>query len=32
MLLKGFPARATIEAGLMSPTALVEIMMTAVKN
>jgi 2-iminobutanoate/2-iminopropanoate deaminase len=32
VLLKGFPARATIEAGLMSPTALVEIMMTASKN
>jgi len=27
-----FPARATIEAGLVSPTALVEIMMTARRN
>jgi reactive intermediate/imine deaminase len=29
---KGFPARATIEAGLVSPDARVEIMMTAVKG
>jgi 2-iminobutanoate/2-iminopropanoate deaminase len=29
VFLKGFPARATIEAGLVSPGALVEIMMTA---
>jgi 2-iminobutanoate/2-iminopropanoate deaminase len=28
----GFPARATIEAGLVSPDGLVEIMMTAVKR
>jgi 2-iminobutanoate/2-iminopropanoate deaminase len=29
---KGFPARATVEAGLVSPDGLVEIMMTAVKR
>jgi reactive intermediate/imine deaminase len=31
VLLKGFPARATMETGLMSPSALVEIMMSACK-
>ena len=31
VLVKGFPARATIEAGLVSPGALVEIMTTAFK-
>jgi 2-iminobutanoate/2-iminopropanoate deaminase len=29
---KGFPARSTVEAGLVSPDALVEIMMTAMKK
>jgi reactive intermediate/imine deaminase len=29
---KGFPARATVEAGLVSPDGLVEIMMTAVRR
>jgi reactive intermediate/imine deaminase len=29
---KGFPARATVEAGLVSPDGLVEIMMTAMKK
>jgi 2-iminobutanoate/2-iminopropanoate deaminase len=29
---KGFPARSTVEAGLVSPDGLVEIMMTAVKK
>ena len=29
---KGFPARSTVEAGLVSPDGLVEIMMTAVKQ
>jgi 2-iminobutanoate/2-iminopropanoate deaminase len=32
VLAKQFPARATTEVGLVSPTALVEIMMTASKN
>ncbi len=32
VLTKGYPARATIEAGLMSPGAVVEIAMTAVKR
>jgi enamine deaminase RidA (YjgF/YER057c/UK114 family) len=31
VLAKGFPARTTFEAGLVSPSALVEIMITAVK-
>jgi 2-iminobutanoate/2-iminopropanoate deaminase len=29
---RGFPARATVEAGLVSPDGLVEIMMTAVRR
>ena len=29
---KNLPARATVEAGLVSPDGLVEIMMTAVKR
>ena len=29
---KAFPARATVEAGLVAPDGLVEIMMTAVKK
>jgi enamine deaminase RidA (YjgF/YER057c/UK114 family) len=32
VLVKAFPARATIEAGLVSPAAVVEIMMSAVKG